>query len=263
MAYRAAAVCLWFVVVGIAPAAAQTRPDPRAAVSYARNAFEYRDFDKVIEVLWPWLHPPQIVDTELALEARELLGISLHIVGRTADAEEEFSALLLLSPDHSLDPFVVPPDVIQSFEAVKRTMEPTLRALRDKAPVTPQSDTQPPPTVVVEQRQVEVPHPAIAFVPFGVPQFVLGEPAWGGFWLATQAGGWVMNGSGFWLANQQDPNSSTYDVGVALQYAGLAVAVLSYIGGAIQAGSIIRAKREELLVEPAPSGDDTRVGIRW
>jgi len=219
------------------------RDDPRSAVRYARNAFEYRDFDKVVEVLWPWLHPPRIVDTDLAVRARELLGISLFISGREDEAREEFSSLLLLDPDHALDPFLVPPDVIQAFEDVKDAMEPTLRALRDKEPIAPRN---PSPPARVERRLVQVPHPATAFIPFGVPQFVVEEPMWGGFWLGSQLAGIALNSAAFWRADSLPAGTTEYDVWVTLQYVGLGVALAGYVGNVVQGAELIRSRRRML-----------------
>lgn len=230
------------LLLGPPPARGQNPPErPESAIRYARNAFEYRDFDRVVEVLWPWLHPPRIVDTDLAVRARELLGISLFLVGRRAEAEEEFSALLLLDPDHALDPFLVPPDVIQSFEKVKKAMGPTLRALREKRPVAPE---EPDPAPVIQRELVEVPHPAVAFVPFGVPQFVLDRPGWGGFFLGSQVAGLALNGASFWQARSVAANSSEYDVWVALQYVGLGIAVVSYVGSVLQGSEGLRERRQ-------------------
>jgi hypothetical protein len=226
--------------LGGAAAQARAAPDdPRAAVRYARNAFEYRDFDKVVEVLWPWLHPPRIVDAGLAIRARELLGISLFILGREAEAREEFSSMLLLDPDHALDPFLVPPDVIQAFEDVKQAMEPTLRALRDKEPVAPPE----PERTRVRREIVEVPPPAVVLLPLGGPQFVLGEPAWGGFWLGAQVAGLGLNAAAFWQADALRSEDPDYDTWVALQYVGLGVTVAAYVGSLIQGAELLRDRR--------------------
>jgi len=237
-----AGMAVALVLVGLGPAAAaETEPtDPRSAVRYARNAFEYRDFDRTVDVLWPWLHPPRIVDESLAIRARELLGISLFILGREAEAREEFSSMLLLDPDHALDPFLVPPDVIQAFEDVKRAMEPTLRALRDKEPVAP---PEPEPNRV-RREIVEVPPLSAALLPFGGPQFVLGEPGWGGFWLGAQVAGLGLNAASYWQANGLRREDPTYDTWVALQYVGLGITAAAYVGSLIQGARKLDARRE-------------------
>jgi hypothetical protein len=238
------------LVATVGPARAQTpEPTAPAAVRYARNAFEYRDFPKVVEVLWPWLHPPRIVDPELVIQARELLGVSLHLVGRTEDAEDEFSALLLLSPDHALDPFVVPPDVIQVFEAIKEQMAPTLNALRDREPIRPIDREEQP---RVELRLVEVPHWSVSLLPLGIAQFTLDKPGWGAALLAVQATGLALNAASFVRANGLSPDSNAFDQWVAAQYVGLGIAVVGYVAGVVQANNAIRARREALLTEPPP-----------
>lgn len=259
---RRFAGCLVLIgaVVG-PPAAAQDAPDdPRAAVRYARNAFEYRDFDKVVEVLWPWLHPPRIVDTALAVRARELLGISLFILGREAEAREEFSSMLLLDPDHALDPFLVPPDVIQAFEDVKQAMEPTLRSLRDKEPVAPPE----PEPMRVRREILEVPHPAVVMLPLGAPQFVLDQPTWGGFWLGAQLAGLGLNVASYWQADALRSEDPDYDTWVALQYVGLGITAAAYVGSVIQGAELLRAQRRAArqAVEQANGADRSAPEVR-
>ncbi len=232
---------------GSAAMAQITEPTAKDAVRYARNAFEYRDFSKVVEVLWPWLHPPRIVDDELAIEARELLGVSLHLMGRTEDAAEEFSALLLLSPDHELDPFVVPPDVIQVFVRIKEQMAPTLNALRDREPIRPNPESERP---RVELQLVEVPHWTVSLVPFGVPQFALGRPGLGATFLGLQMVGLGLNIASFVRADGLPPDSPSFDQWVTVQYVGLGIAVLGYVASIVQASNAIRSEREAVLLQP-------------
>lgn len=232
------------VLSGLFAQPAPPAEHPQAAVRYARNAFEYRDFEKTVEVLWPWLHPPRLVDEELTVEARELLGVSLFQIGREDDASEEFGALLLLSPDHELDPFVVPPDVISRFESVKAAMEPRLRVLRERRPLEAPPSQQ---ATRVEVRWVEIPHWSVALIPFGAPQYVLERPAWGVALTTLQLAGLGFNLAGFARADALDPDSAGHDAWVAAQYAGLSVAVVSYVVGVVHASNELRDRREKLL----------------
>ncbi|MEM1022344.1 MAG: hypothetical protein AAGD10_12470 [Myxococcota bacterium] len=218
--------------------------DPEAAIRYAQNAFEYRDFPKVVEVLWPWLHPPRMQDEARLVRARELLGVSLHLVGRVEDAREEFTALLLRDPDHGLDPFTVPPDVIQSFETVKQQMEPTLRTLRERRPLEPPAAPIEP---QVRLELVEVPHWSVTLLPFGAPQFVLDRPAWGATLLSVQLAGLGLNLAAFARASDLPADSAEFDRWVTLQYVGLGVAVAGYVSSVVHANNRLRTKREALL----------------
>lgn len=242
---------LWAAGVWLLATPAWGQPaDPESALQYAKNAFEYRDFEKVVEVLWPWLHPPRIGEPDRTVKARELLGISLHLVGRETAAREEFSALLLQAPDHQLDPFVVPPDVIQSFEGVRERMEPTLRAIRDREPVQPQPRATEPPQVRVDL--VEVPHPAVVFLPLGLPQFVLDEPEWGILWLVLQAGGVGLNAAAFAVGDGLDAEAKGRTGWLAVQYGALGVAVLGYVASVVQGNGLLLRRRTELLERREP-----------
>src|SRR5688572_10779742 len=103
--------------------AAFAQDEPKDAVQLARAAFEFRDFQKVVDILEPWIRPMKILDPALKIEARSLAGVSLHLLGRTDGARVEFGELLLLDPKHQLDPFVVPPEVIATFEAVRKELK--------------------------------------------------------------------------------------------------------------------------------------------
>ena len=209
------AALLTLHIVGSAAAQDPPAADPPPvtngpqAVALARAAFEYRDFERVVELLDPWLHPPRLVDRALRVEGRRLLGVSLHILGDVEGAREEFAQLLELEPDHALDTFVTPPAVIQTFEAVRAAMKPTLDARRPPSP--------PPPAAK------GVLHPAINFLPFGIPQFVQGQTTWGTVWAILQAGFWALNVVGFFQAEsfRQAPGDGYRDW-LLLQYTGLA-----------------------------------------
>lgn len=246
-----ATVLAWMLVAAEPSAEAQPN-SPEAALEYARNAFEYRDFEKVVDVLWPWLHPPRFVDPERAVAARELLGVALHLLGRVDDGKEEFAALLLRDPDHELDPFVVPPDIIQSFQDVQERMEPALRALRDREPVEPSGqDPAPPPRVRVEW--VEVPDPAVAFLPFGAPQFILDAPEWGVLWLLLQTGSIGLNVGAYAAGDALQPGAADRPVWLGVQYGALGAAVLSYVASIVQANGLVLRRRTEILQRSAPS----------
>jgi hypothetical protein len=233
------ALVLWTLDAG--PARGEEVPaDARAAVARARNAFEYRDFARVVSTLDPWLHPPKIVERELMLEARELLGVTQFILGERAAAEEEFGQLLLLDPRHQLDPFLFPPQAVEALEAVRAAMKPVLEPLLDAKPEPP---PPPPPTTV---RLVELPPRPAVFLPFGFSQLLLGRPGWATLWGLLQVGGLILNVVAHDLA-QQPAQAANYPSWVALQYAGLGGFVLSWAGSAAHAHFTLEAEREALL----------------
>lgn len=146
--------------------------DEARALSLATSAFEYRDFKRVVEILEPWVKPPRIVDPGRRKEAHRLLGVSHHILGNKERAEEELSQLLLADPEHRLDPFVVPPAVIETFDRVRERMRPLLDDLARQNPKTPPKKL---PGLALSS-------PLFAYAPFGLSHFLaLDAPEWGAF----------------------------------------------------------------------------------
>lgn len=227
------------VASGFAPTArAQSRTataatqlnSPTEAVAVARAAFEYRDFRQVVAALDAWVHPPRIRDPSLMVEARRLLGVSLHVQGDVRGAREEFAQLLLLDPSHRLDPFFIPPRVIATFEEVRKQLEPSLGL-----PARPGDRT-----VFVER-----PHPAVVLLPLGLPQFALEEPVPGFIYGALQLLGLGLNVAAFFRGQalgEQSSGSSELDTWLAVQYGGAALLGLSY-GASVIHGQVLLDRR--------------------
>jgi hypothetical protein len=191
--------------------------EARHAVEQAANAFEYRDFQRVVDVLTPWIHPAlRIADAKQRIVARRLLGITLHVLGKVPEAKEEFSQLLQDDPLHRLDPAVVPPQVIETFETVRTDMKPTLERLLKERGQKPDPPDEGPKKVVV----VQVPPRFVLFAPLGFPQIALDEIGLGVALGAIQAVALVANIAPFLLPRQ--PEGSTALTGLrVMQYAGL------------------------------------------
>lgn len=242
--------------------------DPKTAVRLAKAAFEYRDFERVVTILDPWLHPPRIVDPKLEVKARELLGVSQHVLGRVEAAEEEFAQLLELAPKHELDPFLVPPPVVQTFEEVRAKMKPILDRLIDR----PAPDPDPPPVEVrTKVELVEVPHPAIVVTPFGIPQFALGETGWGIMWAGLQAVALAVNIGG-WAQSRRVATPAADDRVVdtsalagwqAVQYGGLAAFVAAWAGSGVHGYFQLDAQRRAATPLAAPTRPTPTAGWRW
>jgi len=208
------------------------------ALALASYAFEYRDFARVVATLDPWVHPPRIADRAQLAEAQRLLGISLHIQGNVASAEAEFAAVLQVDPELRLDPFVVPPAVIDTFERLRTSMRPVLeRILAERRRAGPAEPKPEPPAALRLS-------PVFAYAPLGLSHFLaLDEPAWGALWLGLQVAGLAANATGyFWGssltgadgaigADQQDAQTSAR----TLQLTGLAVFAATWLASGLHA----------------------------
>lgn len=221
----------------------------------AQNAFEYRDFAKVREILWPWVHPPRIVDPSHMATARELLGISLHIEGKVSEAKEEFARVLEADPNRRLDPFRVPPQVIEAFEEVRVSMKDVLDQIRSQRGEDPPST----PTGPVE--------PAAWMpwlIPFGLTQFlVLDEPVWGTVFLSVQIGGIAANVAGFWAASAlvddrgyvAAPDLDRFEGLRTLRVAGLVAFGVGVVAAGLEGHLSILARRDRAQPLLGPSGN--------
>lgn len=232
---------------------APTPLDGPRAVALARAAFEYRDFERVVELLNPWFHPPRLIDLNQRIEGRRLLGVSLHLLGDVKAAREEFAQLLELDPDHTLDAFITPPAVIQTFETVREQMKPALDALRSPPPPIPPAKTS----------VRTVLHPAVNFLPFGLPQFVQDQPTWGAIWAVLQAGFWALNLVGFFQAEsfRRTPGDGYRDW-LILQYAGLAGFAGAWTASGVQ-GYIVWLDRSFAEGAGTPSSTGPRITLTF
>lgn len=251
-----------------APAFAQgAEQSPQTAVRLAKASFEYRDFKKVVELLDPWLHPPRIVDPKLEVQARELMGVSQHVLGQVDAAEEEFAQLLKLHPKHELDPFLVPPPVVQSFEEVRAKMKPILDKLLGE-PAKPEPAKV---KIQTELRFVQVPHRAVVFMPLGIPQFALDEPVWGAVWAGLQVVGLAANIAGWRQGRAVRTANSSAAEGQAsatapwlgLQYFGAGLVAGAWAGSSIQGWAQLQTLRRSLEVGPQTSPTAGATLLHW
>jgi hypothetical protein len=202
--------------------------DTGQAVQLATNAFEYRDFGQVVEVLKPCLHPSvRVADPKQRITARRLLGISLHVLGDTAGAKEEFAQLLQDDPQHVLDKAAVPPKVVATFETVRAEMKETLdRILKERGQrVDPD---EPKKTVLVA-----VPPRWTLFAPFGVPQLSMDETSLGVVLGGIQAATLGANIVAWRLAVDAQRGGSAYTQLTVLQYGMLAGFLATWVVSAL------------------------------
>jgi hypothetical protein len=186
----------------------------------ANVAFEYRDFDNVIALLDPLMQPVVLVPSETQqATVRRLLGVARFVTGDTDGARREFSQLLLLEPDHKLDPTKIPPPVIEEFEELRDEMRVVLDTL-----------------IHERKKKLGALRPSIEemFLPFGVPQYKLKHWA-AGYALGTaQAVGLVLNFTGYGLLRTYyDDERRLRDDASTMMYAGLITWATAYLASVI------------------------------
>jgi tetratricopeptide (TPR) repeat protein len=157
-----------------------------AELRRARNEFAYGNYNLAAEKLRELLYPMRLYNDDQVIETRKYLALSYYLLGKVNAAKEEFGKLLYLSPDYQLDPYTVPPPIIELFELVRSQMKPELDAIRQR-----QSDEQLQAATKsgyvrhVDQTMLERSELA-TFLPFGVGQFQNGDYGWGAVFAISE-----------------------------------------------------------------------------
>jgi hypothetical protein len=98
----------------------------------AKDRFEFGAYADAAGTLRQLLAGSPNLAQQEALDAYRMLGISEYQLGDRRAARAAFVNLLSLEPDYALDAFLVPPPIVEFFDAVKREHEPTLGPLRER-----------------------------------------------------------------------------------------------------------------------------------
>jgi tetratricopeptide (TPR) repeat protein len=232
-----------------APAAATqvARPSVRgedlgAELRRAKNEYAYGNYDRAADQLKALMYPMRLTDDEQVLEARKYLALSYYLLGKVAFASEEFGKLLYLAPDYELDPYTVPPPIIDTFDLVRKNMRLELDAIRQR-----KSDEQlAAPTQQGFRRTIEITiserSDFVTLLPFGVGQFQNGEVGWGVFFLTTELALLAANVTAYlWAASIGDYSTAEEDKRTTIerltivQYATAALFGVTWSFGVFQA----------------------------
>lgn len=158
----------------------------------ARDRCEFGAWADCAGTLRPWLAKEPPLADEDAVEAWRLLGIAEWHLEDHDQARAAFVNLLSVDPDYTLDPFLVPPPIVEFFDRVKREHEEALAPLRERKRelreqlrladeakrrllLEEQARTGPPTKVVRVQERLYV----FNWMPLGAGQFQNGQRAKG------------------------------------------------------------------------------------
>jgi hypothetical protein len=98
----------------------------------AKDRFEFGAFADAAGTLRQMLARRPDLPAADAIEAYRMLGIAEYQLGDKLAARTAFVSLLSYEPDYALDPFLVPPPIVEFFDAVKKEHEPALAPLRER-----------------------------------------------------------------------------------------------------------------------------------
>ncbi len=161
---------------------------PEADVKRARDRYEFGAWADAVATARDTLARYPDLPEPLAIETWRILGMAEFQLGDKAEARSAFIHLLSIDPDQVLDPFLVPPPIVEFFDKVRADAEPQLAPLREQKKQLKEQErlaeearrkllaeemarTGPPSKVIVVQEHVYL----LNFLPFGVGQFQNGE----------------------------------------------------------------------------------------
>jgi len=78
-----------------------------------------------------------------AVEAWRILGLAEYQLGDQSAARDAFIQLLSVNPDYALDPFLVPPNIVDFFDRVKRGRGRSSSGSRSASPRRPAGSCSP------------------------------------------------------------------------------------------------------------------------
>ncbi len=168
------------------PAIGQAAPPPD--LKGARDRYEFGAYADAAGAVREILARRKDLPPDEAVEAYRILGLSEFQLGDRAAARSAFIALLSIDPDYALDPFLVPPQIVEFFDRVKREAERELAPLRERKRQLKEQErlaeearrkllaeeaarSGPPSKVVLVQERIYL----FNWLPFGAGQFQNGE----------------------------------------------------------------------------------------
>jgi hypothetical protein len=161
---------------------------PTTDLKRARDRYEYGAWADAAGAIQEVLAANPDLPEPQAIEAYRILGLAEYQLGHPDAARMAFVHLLTLDPDYVLDPFLVPPQIVEFFDKVKRDADPQLAPLRErkkqlreqeraaeearrKLLLEEQARSGPPARVVMVRENVYI----INWLPFGAGQFQYGD----------------------------------------------------------------------------------------
>jgi len=161
---------------------------PDSDVKRARDRYEFGAYADAAGAVREMLSRSPDLPEPVAIEAWRILGLAEYQLGNKGAARAAFVQLLSIDPDQVLDPFLVPPPVVEFFDKVRAEAEPELAPLREQKKQLKEQErlaeearrrllaeeqirSGPPSKILVVQEHIYM----LNFLPFGVGQFQNGD----------------------------------------------------------------------------------------
>lgn len=217
--------------------AEQDEADPYAQLQQVREQFRHGGYEGVATAA------EQLLATDPSMlvraEALQYLGASLELLGRSAEAEEQFEILATLQPQWAMNRGEFPAEVIALFESVRyRVLDQLDRVEEQQRRAQEERQRERERELLAHQQRLEAMarprylavetrprHLILALLPFGAGQFQNDQRAKGFAFLGTQLGLTVTSMT-LWLVGNTLPEDyrDRRDVFENLQYSTWAIA---------------------------------------
>lgn len=238
--------------------------DPKARFLQAENTFRFQDYQAAEAALYALLHPDVLLtDPDDVLKAREYLAACYYWLGNEKRMEEEFTALLIMAPNHRLDPFYYPADLIDRLDRLRDRLA-ELRIIHPQRSEEPRNE--PPPCLVPKETVVKRSR-WVSFIPFGVGQFQNGDTVKGALFLSGEILALGANVGSYVVAERlrgadgfySPSNARTARTLRIVQYTSLGVLAGLMVWGVLDAALNIRTEDRSIEMVPcaplAPPGE--------
>jgi tetratricopeptide (TPR) repeat protein len=194
---------------------------PEADLKRARDRYEFGAYADAAFAARDLLGRNPNLPEPIAIEAWRILGLAEFQLGDKVEARQAFIHLLSIDPDQTLDPFLVPPPIVEFFDRVRAEAEPELAPLREQKRQLEEQErlaeearrrllleeqvrSGPPSKVIVVEEHVYM----LNFLPFGVGQFQNGDTTKGIIIAVTQVVFGAVNIGSIFLHNAIANDSS-------------------------------------------------------
>jgi len=241
---RAFVICL-ILVMAQTPSWSQTSTDTTSeALKLGKNAYDYGDYQKTLNVLVPLVVPEQrIAQVDDRVEAYCIIGLSHFFLKDMDQARIFFEQAIRLRPDKELDSVVTPPDAISLFEKLKKRLAPEIAKLKAELQQRRQLEAERRRRENIRYVPLQINSRLVAALPFGAGQFQNNSPFLGATFLGTEVAAISVSLASYLAVESlrgADGRFRNADVGQARSYQQLQL-VSGGIALAIMATGIIEA----------------------
>lgn len=153
------------------------------------KAFEQGGYLAAVEQLSGLLYPLKLTDKREIVLAKATLGMAYYVLGRRAEAGQEFRAIFRMEPTWRPDPLKVPPELVAFIEK-QRPAAPRPQVVQGIGETLPMQEFQPPRSRVVN------------LLPLGLPQFLNGDPRRGILYASLHTSLLAANVGTYWYLRQ-------------------------------------------------------------